>query len=708
MRRFWIYNSRSMSALRPKTEKTPISAIADFLTDPDDKGQSVICREGRLIGARIRYDPKVYSVTPLFEDEHSDSWPSGTASYLMSPEREARDENRLLVLKITDLSALKNETDFNKVREAAQLGDRRIEGELYTMERLEEVREHGVDVPVPKFIRTNSKKGGLWLRLQWGDQEDKTVAVRCILRQSVPALTMRDWFQSKHSPEKFRGVHNLHTWFLMCTRLASRLEILHRERVVHGYISPDTILVQEGAPFPNPRQEELLFMNTEETTVPAEAEGSPAPIRRFYDAPEKWSALTNGEPVDLSAPGEWYPPADIFSLGMTFLYLAVGDPPIDICPFDLVKSADGHPGWLEIENYGRLKNSADLRKLVVDALLVRQRAQPFLVDGLEAKDSARQLDIAIRISSVVMNCIEPDAGKRAQSLRSVIGLLRMFTPPGERRRSPATIQAVTKAWSSVIAPARNLKKGSLNSMIDVDSRDFELPPLPRAVSAILMNRMRLLMSDFRQAGVLGDEFSSLRITGARNTLIETMLVVLSCLSQDDECDAILTPAFWLPENMGPTGRVLRMLELAALSGAKIRWMTVLNHRRLSDRQIEKILNAQADVSTELKTVEKPRKGTAEEDSVDPLNYAVADNEAYHGLLRDKLTHIRLRFKNSSGSSFIIAPDYGGAKGQKLLTLRFWSAPNDLRESISPGRQEVLTEVFKKFWSMRRPLRNFKR
>jgi len=316
----------------------------------------------------------------------------------------------------------------------------------------------------------------------------------------------------------------------------------------------------------------------------------------------------------------------------------------------------------------------------------------------------RRREMAIRLSTVMLNCIEPRIEHRAPTLRGVLRQMNLFAPPyaGDNDGFKMRVDELRDATEKTFRSLGDLwKQGDLLHRLQEPAARFLQPAigegLPLPLTAVLVTRLGLFLSDCDDVGFLGKkENLSLRITAGREHLVETMLATLSCLKNGDICEALLTPTFWYDENMGEYGRVLRMLELAVLAGAKVNWILVVNASRLQQPRVRDVLRYRSELSVELEKMRTDNKNFSM--AHDPLKYAVLHDDWYYRIAREKLSHIRLPKGEDMERGLTIAPNFAG-DGQKLTTLRLW---------VDDIRNPAYIKEFKDVAEVARPLRKYHR
>ncbi len=669
----------------------------------DDRGRLTPIQAPKAQSSFLQGGP--FEVRPLYEDRHNQLWLSGTASYLLQG-----DKNSRYVLKIPDLS---HASTYKEAKENLETANARIDEEINTLCRLHELQPNQVTKlvqPPPKSEWEIQGQETRWINLFWPGQSEP-LPVRCFVREFVPGFTLREWCRhwvaaEDEAAKKFSGLQEVRDWFSVAAAIAESLRSIHRGRIVHGYISPDNIIVriedestleitsEQVRRVGLPGAQDIFFANTEQFSLPPTGAGGDNMLRRLYDAPEKWRP---------SVESEWYSPTDVFSLGMVLLFLAIGDD-IEILAckelsvFDKMDKDHQSTGWYQIEKYAKYRMRHELARQLLNAI----RQHSFSLDHEALDDDRRRLEIAIRISCVIMDCIEPEIQYRAPTLRGVLRQMRFFAPvfPVQALAENEQLEAAT---SATIERLQEIwKTGDLLKRLQHAKARFLSPAacadLPPSLAAVVTTRLSLLLSDLDDVGKLriaedksGQQQRSLRITAGREHLVETMLVTLSRLERGDECEALLTPTFWFDENMGEFGRVLRMLELAVLAGAKLKWILIVNPARLQQPRVREVLRYQGELSKEME------KAMPELIDDPPLQYTVLHDELFYRISREQLTHIRLP-DTKNKRPLTIALNYAG-DGQKLNTLRLW---------VNSRRDDVYKLIFEQVSNTARPLANYNR
>ncbi len=477
-----------------------------------------------------------------------------------------------------------------------------------------------------------------------------------LIRIYAEGITLAAWMQSHPincGESAFRGLRKVEDWFLMARRLVQRLELIHHERVVHGDLRPENIIVRsKNGEIPDIDQ--IWFINAEEDDV-VESKLNDIPIegvfRRKYDSPFKLfvKSTSAGKAKIRNARADWYAPADVFSLGAILLELACGSDQF-IEPF-LCEQAVGDDGtWHQILGYEQQQSDRQLKKFVLKALKKSHARSPF-----STGDSG-----ILQVAEIIMACCRTQPETQASDLRSVLIIIDQFDP-----HPPPPLD-----------PKANVALSCLAN---------EISDFPAPISAVMHRRIQLLERDLHDLR----RHNLLRISGSRAHHIDVLVTVARSLGEGDVCRGLTTPTFFFAPNMGPYGRVISALHLASLRGALIDWILVVDERGLRDRRVAEVLEAQQQGLDELPPRENFR-----------MQFVVVPPSEYQEVLQKKLTFIEAGPTGAISKRILIAPDYRG-EGGTISVLRFWSGP-------PKARRRELEVKFNQLKDRARPVSRFTR
>jgi serine/threonine protein kinase len=493
-----------------------------------------------------------------------------------------------------------------------------------------------------------------------------------LLRHYVDGISLAMWmdeYAKNHEQDFFTGIENVEHWFNMAVGLVEALEQIHHQRIVHGDLRAENIIVtsKKGA---IPNGDQIKLINAEEEDLVAAAlskvkkEGV---FRRKYDCPSKLfeKASPDAAAKIRNADADWYAPADVFSLGAVLLELACGRrqslepflheiPVPEMDPEETRRNGGSRADfsvWRQVLGYEERKSDRQLKEFVLRALDEHnKKLHP---------SRKRTLDAKLLITEVIMACTRTQPETQTSDLRSVRQVLDQFPPSRPAGSSHPS--------------------GNLTKLIAEETKTLCEP-----VRAVMRRRAQLLEHDLKTL----NKDHMLRISGSRAHLVDVLITVLRSLGKGDICRALTTPTFFFDRNMGPFGRITSALLLASQSGVEVDWILVVDEHSLRDRHVAEVLEAQRQGAEWLKN--KPFK----------MQFSVASAKEFKRILQHKLTFIEAGPKGNPENQVLIAPDYRGDSGN-ISVLRLWSSP--------PGkRRNELDETFDRLARQARPVTRYKR
>jgi len=495
-----------------------------------------------------------------------------------------------------------------------------------------------------------------WQAERLGDDKEVTPA---LLRHYVDGINLAKWMEQyakDHRQPFFQGIKNVDDWFAIAAVLVDSLEAIHHQRVVHGDLRPENIIVtaNNGA---IPKSGEIKLINTEEDDSVANAlrniplEGV---FRRKYDCPSKLfeKSKPDGEAGLRNAEADWYAPTDVFSLGAVLLELACGrlQP---LTPFLYEEPVTFPPDrpervacWSRVLAYEERKSDRQLKDFVLKAV----------------KEKHDKLAAYLRITEVIMACTRTQPETQTSDLRSVRLVLDQFP-------NPAT---------------SNSSQTDLGKLLERETTGLCDP-----IRAVIRRRADLMQHDLQTLKA----HKLLRLSGSRAHLVDVLITVLRSLRKGDLCRVVTTPTFFFDGNMGPFGRITSALYLASDRGAEIDWILVVDERSLRDRHVAEVLEAQREGAEWVKN-----------QSSFKMQFAVTSTEMYRRIHQHKLTFIEAGPKDNPDKTVLIAPDYRGDSGN-ISVLRLWSGSGS---GPRVARRLDFDKIFDFLCSRARPVARYKR
>ena len=461
-------------------------------------------------------------------------------------------------------------------------------------------------------------------------------SVPFLVYEFIDGLSLDDWAKKVYAKARrlsaFTGIVEPATWFTLSTKLRAGLNHLHEERIVHGDIWPSNVMIRrkkDWAYSPEP-----VYIDFGKSFITDRVLDQPALKARWqkYLAPER--VITRAEAKERShreAPHRWYSPADIYSLGMVFLYLAAGES--DVLIF---KNLEPLPeGYFDVIDNSYYTNH-ELKEMVIDA--VRSR-NPRLYSGFP------------EVADIIMHCIRPEPDRRAADVVAVETVMEDCFPSSQWAN--CSRQKCLHMAARVVTKLRN-------STILND----------RVARTLLGHDVRTFYRRLRQF-----EGRVLTLGGGRERLIGALVRILKLLGPGDKLQALTTTSFWRKENFGAYGRFSTALRSAARRGVSVEWITLyeVNARgRANDpATTAKIRRAHSKLSEDL----PPQSGCLK------LKLVRASNEEVERVVRSRATFILLDLNGAPRKTrTLIIPDYTQTGGL-IHAVRIWRNPKTLEDKL---------------------------
>jgi serine/threonine protein kinase len=502
------------------------------------------------------------------------------------------------------------------------------------------------------------------------DSEHKKPLEPVLIREYVPGCSLHEWMANyalANRLSEFEGIGDVEEWFRFAKGLVHALEQIHQERVIHGDLLPEHIIIHhrsndggcghdDETPAAAPKRERIFLINAEEdgfAETSLDSENARGMFRRKYDSPSKlFVKAKENLPAEIRNPdADWYAPADIFSLGAILLDLACGTrQPLEAF---LGEERYNHT-WNRVPGYQAKKSDRQLKNFVLKAVGESERR--------------RRREDVLRITEVIMACLRTQSETQASDLRTVRIVIDQFS-------------AIGRASSERQGPQRGY--AGLYDLLEEETKTLRKP-----FQRVIHRQADLLAQDLRSV----QDNGLLRVSGSRQHLVDVFVTVLRSLEAGEECRALTTPTFFFESNMGPYGRVTSALYLASKRGVYIDWILAVDECRSRDRRVAEVLEAQ-------------RQGALEEMQdcqTFKMRFALVDAGSYRRLLKQKLTFVEVGPKLDEDGKVLIAPDYKGEAGG-ISVLRLW-APGD---AFAKRRGELMRE-FDGMSERARPITRYQR
>ncbi len=361
--------------------------------------------------------------------------------------------------------------------------------------------------------------------------EGSLYCVPFLAQRFVNGVTLRAYLERGGA---FHGLAKARDWFKHAKEISDLVKRLHNRGLVHGDISPDNIMIEEdgdraGKPTVVDFGEAVLYsqeMSGRGVKVDATQR------RHRYQAPER------------RTPGEsWYHPADIYSLGAVFYFMATGEDP------SLNQPEDIH----------------ELKHSVYNAIKRRNEA---LFDDSSGAGIAKVID----------KCLRQQDYERYAYVESLARHLVLFSREDHELDVASLDTAVERLQET--------KELVSSQAFDANNNPFFL-----RLALVEIDRARRRLETMTRGHV--------EIVGEREELIDSLLEYLGALGPGDEYLTITSPQLWTDDNLGINGRFLTMNKILAQEGVIIRRVFTLCEEDRENDVVVRILQSHLDMMSEL-------------------------------------------------------------------------------------------------------------
>jgi hypothetical protein len=585
-----------------------------------------------------------------------------------------------IVLRLPDIEDFLSDQVQQVQQTKRYLGsfDQELAAELEILKRLDKLGKDEVarrlpsEDELPKF---RIPKGNQYQPIDGMPTDGDYFVTPVLIRDYLEGESLREWCNRQKQP--FKGCH-LETWFDFASKILFHLHRVHLAGAQHGYVCPENIIIKnaEGDPpklalprlinFERDIPDPTLRIREEDKFT--QDEKSKLCWRRPYDCPEKLAYYTDN-PEAL----EGYDPlvlGDVFSLGQTLLFLASGE---NISPFVGEKPWGARP-WNRVTRDVTWSNIEMKRKIYK---ILSKLPKPKLPN---TQERIRRFEDLVAITEVIFACLRLEK-PRFFNIRSILEVLQHF----DYRSTPASSLPSTAPPDADYANVKSAR----------DALDTALEKAPNALLGTLY-RDRL-----RRMTLPLDETSQFRYTvgKGREEIIDALVLTLMNLQprhksgsrQKARCVALVTPAFFFPENCGAAGRVWSAITVAAARGASIRLLYLLNESRMNSPRVVHVLAHQKE---ELERHDLPQGVLKNVE----IGWLPLPQPQYKNLLRRQQTFLHLIPAHPSPPQpVLLKPDYASDLG-RIIALRAFPLEDD--------ESEEWCGVFEEYWKLRNDLSKY--
>lgn len=410
---------------------------------------------------------------------------------------------------------------------------------------------------------------------------------------------------------KFCGIPTAARWFDFSTKLIQILKDLHNQLIAHGNISPGNIRVVDDEPVIVDFGE--AFLVDVESRKP-----NVKKVKDPYAAPER------------SSETHWSFPADIYSIGGVFYFLATGQTP----PAMTGKAAHGSTSE---------SHTLALKEAVYEQI---KHANPRLLEENPA------------IARIIDKCLRDAPTDRYSYPENILSHIEIF----DNEKSTSI------GHFSEYAP--KLIQDIANDIKALATQENEHVQFCR----ILTPELLLL-----QKHIKGMNKGTHEIIGDREDLIDSLLRYLSLLKKDDQYYTLTIPSFWSHSNLGINGRFLTMNMLMARRGVAIRRVFLLTKSEIQN--VNKLLfqaHQKAGEEFQIRVARDAKGIPVNESEGFYTGFCEVDDEERNNVVDMAGTTGLLRFVSGRyiAFNFAMKPD-----SEAIGKIRFWS-PTDANVNLN--------------------------
>jgi serine/threonine protein kinase len=438
----------------------------------------------------------------------------------------------------------------------------------------------------------------------------------------IKGVTLEDAC-SRWAPGAFKGITDARLWLHLARNIAAIVSEVHAHHVVHADIWEPNIILRNFKQVTVKRDWHSIQLRSLDPVLIDFGKAMQMGRLRPTGA-DRYRWYTHWAPERVMTGDHnprWYSPADIYSIGALLFYLAVGK--VHLVPFKDARPIRGVPHAYTVRGPDTecLKSYNEIKECIVSSLRAR---------------NPRLFKDAPYVADIIMFCMKPHAADRAKHARDVVRQIDLFDP------SRASAED-TKITGSVQLASKILQ--------EVQSATGRHPLF-----------YRLLFNDLTKAL---DSVADIRKNhwdrhGDREQLIHDLISCIRELGKNGEVRAVLTESFFARHNMGPAGRLLSALLLAAERGAQVNIVTVIGRAGNREHR-EEMLAAQ---SAKLKSWNRKNKKGGNF----LLGVRKMETDEYSRFRAEYGSFLILGCENSK--RILVEADYDVGFGN-VIALRFW-------------------------------------
>ena len=506
-------------------------------------------------------------------------------------------------------------------------------------------------------------------------------------------ILLRDYIEGRTLAETYQEIRDnadaliwYKAWINDAERLIRLLHHVHMAGAPHGYLCPANVLVHKDkrsfclVNFERNLPDPALFITSENSLW---KERASLAWRRPYDSPERTCYFRG--PFPESETNDPFVPGDIYSLGLTLLWMCTGEL---FTPYQDERGWSHHPERIiterEIEDlcfpWYRIKQPVRKPDRKVKEEVIR------LVNGASRTGGWSYSDKMAAVE-IIFSCLRL-TDHRLYNARAILEVLYQCDRDPRPRKS-GIISILEEKYKT----GHEEMKGTL---------------LERLYEARLY-RALLPLEEMEQPKA-APAIQPLRYTVSTRAHIVDAVVTMFLSMEDlgyDRCRAMTTAGVFSDTNWTSRGRVFSAILRAAEDGAEVEWLFVLNASRLNDPAVIDVFDAQKTGWNELQNLETRPK-------VEPqIRWVDKSASEYRAYLRDfhSFLYFTREAEPNGGKNpepVFVVPDFASEPG-RIIAIRAFPIPKGKRseDPADPCERAVNQQAFfDREWKGARPLSSF--